>query len=66
MAHPLKLPPALVQILGLQPTPAVVDSPHYQGVVQEAAHTLQLWGLHDARGRISLSLEDGASCLPVS
>jgi hypothetical protein len=65
MPQTLKLPAALVQILGLQPTPAVVDTPHYQGFVQEAAQTLQVWGLLDAGGWISLTLEDGASCLPV-
>ena len=65
MAHTLKLPPALVQILGLQPTPAVVDAPHYQGFVQEVAQTKQVWGLLDAGGWISLTLEDGESCLPV-
>lgn len=65
MAHPLKLPPALIQILGLQPTPAVVDAPHYQGFVQEVAQTMQVWGLLDAGGWISLTLDDGESCLPV-
>lgn len=60
-----KLPPALAQILGLQPTPAVVDAPHYQGFVQEAAQTLQVWGLLDGGGWISLTLDDGAPCLPV-
>ena len=43
MAHPLKLSHALVQILGLQPTPAVVDAPHYQGFVQEVAQTCLLY-----------------------
>lgn len=65
MPQTLKLPPALAQILGLQPTPAVVDTAHYQGFVQEAAQTLQVWGLLDAGGWISLTLDDGASCLPV-
>lgn len=65
MPQTLKLPPALVQILGLQPTPAVVDTPPYQGFVQEASQTLQVWGLLDAGGWISLTLADGLSCLPV-
>lgn len=59
------LPHALRQALGLQPAPAGLDAPLYQGFVQEVAQTLQVWGLMDAGGWISLPLDDGASCLPV-
>ena len=61
----MKLPPALIQALGLQPTPDVVETLHYRGFVQEAAQTQQVWGLIDAGGWISLPLESGGSCLPV-
>ncbi len=43
----------------------MLDTPHDQGFVQEVAQTLQVWGLMDAGGWISLPLDDGASCLPV-
>lgn len=59
------LPQALRQALGLQPAPAVLDALLDQGFVQEVAHTLQVWGLMDAGGWISLPLDDGRSCLPV-
>lgn len=65
MAHAFKLPPVLVQMLGLQPAPALVDTPRYQGFVQDAAQAQQVWGLLDAGGWISLTLDDGMGCLPV-
>ena len=61
----MKLPPALIQALGLQPTPDAVETLHYRAFVQEAALNQQVWGLLDAGGWISLPLAAGASCLPV-
>ena len=61
----MKLPPALMQALGLQPNPDVVETLHYRSFVQEAAQSQQVWGLLDAGGWISLPLDDGGSCLPV-
>ena len=61
----MKLPPALIQALGLQPAPAVVETLQYRTFVQEAAQAQQVWGLLDAGGWISLPLEGRASCLPV-
>ncbi len=61
----MKLPPALIQALGLQPIPDTAQTLPYRGFVQEAAQTQQVWGLLDAGGWISLPLADGTSCLPV-
>ena len=61
----MKLPPALIQALGLQPTPDVAQTLHYRSFVQEAALNQQVWGLLDAGGWISLPMAGGASCLPV-
>ena len=61
----MKLSPILIQALGLQPLPAAVDTPRYEGFVQEVSQSLQVWGLLDAGGWISLPLGDGAACLPV-